>query len=240
MQDVEDPPVIENHKKRPMGEGKARPRRIGGKLEYMPEGEPPAHAVDEPGVMPPAPQDAAAYTPPGPPPEMLPLEAKPPEGKEERYVRMRVRVQGDQMEVVGAWVVEGPLVRPEKLHAGLVYEVALGEKQVGLGSIPDAGVRRSFPPPEPIGEMKGHHIEEVPSYEFPVRVPQQELSVRGLPRLRISVYRIKGKVPERSPTDALLLDQFAEELRPVAELKGIRLKDLPEGVQEEIKNALER
>ncbi len=73
-----------------------------------------------------------------------------------------------------------------------------------------------------------------------MRVPQGALSVRNLSRLRISVYRIKGQVPERPALDAPLLDQFPEELRPVAQLRGIRLKSLPDGVQEEIKKALER
>ncbi len=238
MQD-EDPPVIINRKKRPMDEGELRTQPTRGELEYMPQGEPSAQATEGLDLMAPIPR-GAAEAPAQPPPQAMPRKAQPAEGEEERYVRMRVRVRGDQMEVVGAWAVNGPLIQPERLHAGLAFEVALGERQVDMGSIPDVGVRRSFPPPEPAGEMKGHHIEEMPSYEFPIRVPQRELSERGLPDLRVSVYRIKGEVPSQRAMRAPLLDQFAEELRPVAELKGIHLPDLPQGVQEEIKRALER
>ena len=238
MQDVENPPVIEDRKKRRMGRGKARPRRIAGKVEYMPEGE-PAHAEGE-ELMVAVPTEEAVPMDLQSLPPMESRKAKPAEEKTERYVRMRVRVRGDEVEVVGAWSVEGPLVAQEKLHAGLAYEVAVGESQVATGSIPDVGVRRSFPPPEPDGEMKGHHIEEVPSYEFPVRIPQPDLPVRSLPKLRITVYRIKGEVPAESLSGAPLERQFAEELRPVAELKGLRLKDLPDDVQEQLKKALEQ
>lgn len=234
MQDVENPPVIEDRKKRRMGKGKARARRIAGKLEYMPEGE-ATHAEGE-ELMIPAPAEGAPSMDMRSLPEMEPAKAK----AAERYLRMRVRVRGDQVEVVGAWSVDGPLVSPEKLHAGLAYEVAVGDKQVAMGSIPDAGVRRSFPPPEPGGEMKGHHIEELPSYEFPVRIPQQDVSARSFPMMRITVYRIKGEVPEEPVSGAPLARQYAETLRPVAELKGIRLKDLPDDVQEQLKKALER
>ncbi len=234
MQDVENPPVIEDRKKRRMGRGKARARRIAGKLEYMPEGEPARAEGEE--LMAPVPREEASPVDLQSLPKMEPAEAK----AAERYVRMRVRVQGDQVEVVGAWSVEGPLVSPEKLHAGLAYEVAVGDKQVAMGSIPDAGVRRSFPPSEPEGEMKGHHIEEVPSYEFPVRIPQPGLYARSLPKLRITVYRIKGEVPAEPVSGAPLIRQYAEQLRPVAELKGLRLKDLPDDVQEQLKKALER
>ena len=238
MQDAENPPVIEERKKRRMGRGKARPRRIAGNLEYMPEGELARAEGEELMVAMPAeeavPMDVQSLPP------MAPREAKPAEGQTERYVRMRVCVRGDEVEVVGAWAVEGPLAAPEKLHAGMAYEVAVGESQVATGSIPDVGVRRSFPPDEPDGEMKGHHIEELPSYEFPVRIPQAEMSVRSLPRLRITVYRIKGEVPEELLSGAPLGRQFAEELRPVAELKGLRMKDLPDDVQEQLKKALER
>jgi len=61
-----------------------------------------------------------------------------------------------------------------------------------------------------------------------------------LPRLRVSVFWIKGQVPERPALSKPLLHQFPEELRPLPELKGIRLEDLLDGVQEEIKKALER
>ena len=61
-----------------------------------------------------------------------------------------------------------------------------------------------------------------------------------MPRLRISVFRMKGQVPERPAERGPLLDQFPEELRPLAELKGIRPQDLLDGVQGQIKKVLKR
>jgi len=232
--------MSEKRKKQPMTGRKARPRRIGGKVQYMPEGGPPAPTTGEAGLALPVPHGAAASEPPVPPSEMVPLEAKPTQPTAERYVRMRVRVRGDKMEVVGAKVVEGPLVRPERLYAGLVYEAALSDVQIDFDSLPDVGVRRSFPPPGPEGEMIGHHIEELPSYEFAVRIPQQQLSEQALRNLRISVYRVKGAAPEATPSGVALLEDFPQKLHTMAELKGIRLDSLPEGVQEEVKKALER
>ena len=237
MQDVEEPPVIKNRKKRPMSGRKARPRRIAGKVERMPEGELVAPAVGGMEVMPLTP--AEALVTPIPPAEMQPLEAKPVAGTGEHYVRLRVRVEGDQMEVVGAKLVEGPLVRPERLHAGLVYEAAAGNKLVDVDALLDVGVQRSFPP-APEGERMAHHIRELPSYEFAVRIPQQELSERALRKLRISVYRVKGRVPDERITGYALLEQFPAELRLVAELEGVRVDDLPDRVQAEIKKAVQR
>ena len=231
MQDVENPPVIEKAKKPRMAARKARPRRIAGRLEYMPEVEAVAPAVVEAASV--LRGEAAAAPPPPPPSEMAPLEAAPSAPSGERYVRLRVRVAGDQVEVVGARVVEGPLAQPERLDARLVYEAAVGAKQVARDAIRDVGVRRSFPPAEPHGEVRGHHIEELPSYEIAVRIPQQELTEKSLLRLRISVFRVKGPVPDVRATSEALLDQFPAELRLVAELKGIRLDDLSDRVQTE-------
>jgi len=245
MQEGEDAPVIEDRKKRRMDEAKIRPRRIEGKTAYMaeePEAEEAmAYDAGEMDLMPPVPDEAElAYEPVGPLP---PMQEKAPEAVEEeaeveRYVRLRLGVRGDQISVLGARTVEGPLVRPEKLHAGLAYEVARDQKQLTLGSIPDVGERRSFPDPDQPEGTKGHHIAELPSYEFQVRIPQQEFSEWALPRLRVSVYRIKGEVPERPTTYEALADQYSEELRPVAELKGIRLQDLADDLQEEVRSAL--
>lgn len=231
MQPGEEPPVIKNPNKPAMDEGRAVPRVAGDERPYMPA-DLPAAGTGEDG------------TPtPGEPPEQVgalpPQQARATEAGQERYVRMRVRVRGDQMEVVDAWLVDSPLARPERLHPGLVYEVAIGGKQVSFGSIPDVGVRRSFPPEEPSDEIKGHHIEEVPSYEFAVRIPQRALAAESLPGLRISVYRIKGAPPSERALRMPLLEQFPQELRPVAELRGIRLEDLPKRVQEELRRTPE-
>jgi hypothetical protein len=233
MQPGEDPPVIENREKPSMDEGLPEPDSAG--KPHMPEDVPAGEPV-EPVATPPTSGEPAEAGQPLPPQEPR---AAPAAAPQERYVRMRVRVRGDQLEVADSWVVESPLSRPERLHPGLVYEVAVGGEQVTFGSIPDAGVRRSFPPEEPTDEVKGHHIEELPSYEFPVRIPQQALSARALPEMRISVYRIKGPVPEQRALPMPLLDQFPTELRPVAELRGLRLDELPESVQEVLEGAPE-
>ena len=104
--------------------------------------------------------------------------AQQPEG----YVRLRLRVTDGEISVVGAKAVEGPLVEP-KLQGALAYEATVGEKRVAAGGIPDVGERRSFPDPEGKGVMRGHHVEELKTYEVNVRIPKVQVSAAALPRL---------------------------------------------------------
>ncbi|MGI8624487.1 MAG: hypothetical protein ACR2NB_13640, partial [Solirubrobacteraceae bacterium] len=117
------------------------------------------------------------------------------------------------------------------------YEISDGDKRLAVGSIPDAGQRRSYPDPAGRPGLEGHHLEELDSFEINVRVPQRALSTAALPRLRVTLFRMKGQV-RRPITAAPLAQQFAGQLRPVAELRGIGLDQLAEPVQAQLRRAM--
>jgi hypothetical protein len=140
--------------------------------------------------------------------------------------------------VIGARAVPGSVAVPERLDYGLAYEVMNGNRRVAVGSVPDVGVRRSFPDPERRPGLEGHHLEELESIEVNVRVPQPELSAAALPRLRVTLFRMKAQPPAVPITAAPLAEQFRDQLRPVAELRGIDLGQLPQALQREVRAAM--
>jgi len=62
----------------------------------------------------------------------------------ESYVRLMVHSEGGKLTVVDAHEVAGPVDMPVALPHGHVYGVSIDDKRIALGSIPDAGVSRSF------------------------------------------------------------------------------------------------
>jgi hypothetical protein len=111
---------------------------------------------------------------------------------------------------------------------------------ISAETIPDLGVQRGFPPPEgeETGELQGHHITELETYEFNVRIPADEFTRRSLRYLQIALYEIV-EAPEMRQMDARPLDeQFGEEVRLVGQLKGVRMDALPDEVQKKLDEAL--
>jgi hypothetical protein len=158
----------------------------------------------------------------------------------EGYVRLRLRVAGDRVTVVGAKAVEGPLVDRPNLHGSLAYDVTLGSKRIAVGSILDLGERRSFPneAPDAPPEQRGHFISEVPVYEVNVRVPASEVTMKALPRLNVRLYRIKEDVDVRVAPPGPLGEHFARELREVARVPGIKVETLEAPHRAELRRAL--
>jgi hypothetical protein len=157
----------------------------------------------------------------------------------EGYVRLRVRYDRGELSIVGAQEVDGPLVQPRRLREGFVYEVRHGSRRISAETIPDLGVQRSFPPPEgeETEEIQGHHITELETCEFNVRIPANEFSRRSLRYLRIVLCETV-ETPEVRRMDARPLDaQFERVLRSIGQLKGIRMGDLPEDVQRQVDEA---
>lgn len=143
-------------------------------------------------------------------------------------MRLRLRVSGDSVTVVGAKAVDGPLSERPTLQGALAYDVTVGKKRVAAGSIPDVGERRSFPDERPgaSAEQQGHHIAEVSVFEVNVRVPASELTMAALPRVNIRLYRIKEQPDLRLLKPGTLGDQFQRELREVARVRGIDVAKL--------------
>ena len=163
-----------------------------------------------------------------------------PVAGDEGYVRIRLQVDGDRLVLVGARAVEGPLAQPASLHAGLAYEVRVRDRRVAVDTLPASGQWRSFPAPDaPVPEMRAHHITEVPSYEVTVRVPRDRISVADLPNLRVDVFRTKEDPSGKPIGPAPVAAQFQRELRAVARLDGVQLEELPEELQNQLREALE-
>lgn len=157
------------------------------------------------------------------------------------YVRLRLRLRPDdgELSVVGAKAVDGPLA-PGRLAGALAYEVTLHGRQLAVGSIPDAGVRRSFPGRD--GERQGHHISDLSSYDVNVRVPKADINQDEMPRLEIAVYRVKEELPEADPErlpHRALADLFGRQLRQVGRLEGLRLEEMGERAATQVRQAFD-
>jgi hypothetical protein len=120
-----------------------------------------------------------------------------------------------------------------------VYEVTQGSRRVAAGSIPDAGVWRSFPDPLGRAAMEGHHITVAPSYEIAVRIPAQELTISALSRTRITLYRWRGAARAAPVAGRSLTAQLKGRVDKIAALNGIRMTGLSRQAQSELRKALE-
>ena len=155
------------------------------------------------------------------------------------YVRLRLRLDGGHLSVAGARAVEGPLLQPVRLHAGLACEVVVEGRRVAVDSIPDLGVWRSLPAPAAKGgPSSGHRVTALDAFDFHVRVPRVDLALATLPDLRVAVYRCKGDAPTAPIGPGTLAEQFRRELREVTRIEGVRLWELPPEVQEELRGQL--
>lgn len=153
----------------------------------------------------------------------------------EGYVRLRIHVdEGGEASIVASHFVKSTLVQPSMLQGNYAYEVTEGENRLHLDSIPDLGVFRSFVNPDgPLEEHK-HHMYELKSYDYDVRVPVENLVAGELSNVMIKLYRVKD-ARAIMPAGCLPLDvQYQRELREVTRIEGIPAKMLPNAVQKAI------
>ena len=147
--------------------------------------------------------------------------AEASEGKE-RYLRLTVRVEGDQLRVVDAQTVAGPVAAVEPhLSGALAFEATFGDRQLALGSIPDPGTLRSFPSPDGPPELQVHNIIQPDTFDFTVRIPSHDLPRSAAPKIAITLHRVKGG-----------------ELRPIARLDGIKKDNADPRVVRDVKTHL--
>lgn len=177
----------------------------------------PPPAVIAGALVMPAFREAPATDPARPPKiegEMKPFD-QPGDAQRTGYIRLRVRVTNDQMRIVGARRVEGPLVQTSDFVGEHVYEVLLDGKMVAREGLPDIGVSRSYPRP---GEME-HHVTERPTVEFNVRLPLDRVPANALSRVRLSLFRLPDGAP-RTVT-GLVAEQLGQQARLVARIDGL-------------------
>ena len=232
-------PIVENPKLKAMTGQTAVSQRIGGKILTMSD----AAATTQPAVpatgqtlmaaVPPKPTAAHAL-PPNPQTGALADTADPGPNS----VRLRLRIVNGVASVISAHVVPGVMPAPERLDFGLAYEISVGTRRVAVGTVPDVGMRRSYPDPQGRAGMGGHHLQELESIEVNLRLPQREFSQTNLSKLHVQLFRMKSQPPAVPITAAPLVEQFRDHLRPVAELRGVDLKALSPRLQEAVQSAV--
>jgi hypothetical protein len=237
-------PVVGNPRLPLMTDTPPRPRPIKGRIVRMPE-QPKVPEVPQPDAGGQKRMRAFHKAAPLRAPRVRPDQkeakvtrataAQQPEG----YVRLRLSVTDGVATIVGAQAVEGPLVEP-KLQGALAYEVTVGQRRVAAGGVPDIAERRSFPDPDGRGEMRGHHVEELSTYEVTVRVPKERVSAAQLPQLEVALYRLKEDLAEprvERLAAGPIGSQFKRELREVGRMKGVRLDQLEVPVATQVRKA---
>jgi hypothetical protein len=155
------------------------------------------------------------------------------------YVRLRLGATGTTIAVLGATEVAGPLVTPDRVGAGLVYEITSGERRIGLGWLPNGATQRSFTNIDRPEAELGHHIVELESFEFTARIPRADLTAEMLPSVEIVLYRLA--VPPEAPLTATpLSQQTATAATATARLTGIALENLDPAARADLTRIFER
>ena len=124
------------------------------------------------------------------------------------YLRMTVRMRGDQLEIVDAREVQGPLVQAQALPPGLVHEVVVDGRRVAMDSSPDVAVSRSFSEPTVDGPAE-HHIYEPGTVEFQVRVPVAALQGASPDSVSVNVVSLQAPVEGEVPLQTRLHEAAA-------------------------------
>lgn len=228
---------VEDPRRPEMTDRPVRPRRISGKVLLMPEE--PATPKRGANRMSPIPKETSSGRQRGERPEQIEREErKPKKSEQDGYVRLRVHVENGEMSVQDIVPVDGPLIAHEPLHGDLAYEVIVGGKRVASGSIPDAGVMRSFPPQQPAPGQEGHHFTPATSFDFLVRVPKDAASESKFRRMQIPLYRIKQAPLPSTEGPELLGERFEKELREIGRIRGVLVDDLPQPARAQARRTL--
>jgi hypothetical protein len=138
------------------------------------------------------------------------------------YVRLRIRMDEGEMSIVDTHYVDSELEMPAALYGGNAYDVTLGDRLLYADSVPDVGVSRSYPNPDPDAppEQRHHHFHTLSMYEFDVRVPLTDLEPADLAKVEIGYYRVKEHT-DRAIAARPLIRQYSKELREVNRIVGL-------------------
>jgi hypothetical protein len=147
------------------------------------------------------------------------------------YVRLRMRLRGDQMSVVDSHLVDGPLGQVNAFPGTNAYEVTLDGRLLHAGALPDLGVQRSFANPAGPELQHGHFVTERDVVEFMARVPAEELTPETIGRVRVTLHRVTQEARAPRLGSEPLARQFEREVRPIAEIQGLPASALPEAIE---------
>ncbi|MFC9433299.1 M64 family metallopeptidase [Nocardia sp. NPDC057030] len=147
----------------------------------------------------------------------------------ESYVRLLVHVDNGELSIVEAREVEGPLVQPGTLTAGLAHELFLGDRRVSVGSHPDAGISRSFSEIGPDGP-RAHHTYAPEAFDFVVRVPTGELRAAASANLTLNLVSLDAPTTLAAGTAAMAEGSEANTAL-VATTGNLTVAELPQSLR---------
>lgn len=234
MQEGADLKTIRNPGLPTMAAKPETPAKIKG--EHMPK-EPAVKVPSGEQVM--SPFDPKAPAKPGKPKEgFQEMKGHPDitatQTSGQSYLRLRMRVTGDRLNVVDVQQVPGPLVLSGSVAGEYAYEVQLDAKPLAAEGILDVGVSRSFPRPG----TNEHFITQRSSFEFNVRLPRTEVPDASVPRLSIVVYRFADTSPKM--IQGRISAQPGLQAHPVAQLQGIQVEALEPALREKFQKVFPR
>jgi hypothetical protein len=172
-------------------------------------------------------------------PDQVKAPAAPPAGQPETYVRLQVQYDNGKLTVNDAKEVEGPLLIPDSVGSGLVYEVTLDGRRIGLGQLPDANRQRAFTNIDRPEWALGHGQREFSTFDFQVRVPSTELTSRTLPNIQIALHRL-GEPPAGPVGPTPLPTQLGSAAVELATLHGVAVDQLNPAAQKTLSSILGR
>ena len=152
------------------------------------------------------------------------------------YLRLLLRVENELCRWSTPAGCLARSIQSGPVQGGLAYAVSLGFEQLGAGSVPDPGVRRSVVAPD--RPERGHAFFAAPSYEFTARVAIGQVSLDTVRDLDISVYRLDSTQPTPLRSDEPLRARVGRVAEEVTALRGIRLEQLPQAVRLRLEQAL--
>jgi hypothetical protein len=164
--------------------------------------------------------------------DMRPHDTPGTDAQSQGYLRLRVRVSGDQMRIVGAARVEGPLAHSDRFVGEHAYEVMLDGRMLSREGLPDIGVSRSYPRPDGVE----HNITPRTTVEFNVRVPLGVVADSAMARMRVSLYRF----PDATPRTIVgtLTAQLGPQAMVVARIDGLATARIEEPALEQLRKLL--
>jgi hypothetical protein len=149
----------------------------------------------------------------------------------QQYVRLRLRLRGDQISVIDSHLVDGPLGQVTAFPGTNAYEVTLDGRLLHAGSLPDLGVQRSFPNPSGSEIERGHFFTDRDVVEFVARVPAEALTTDSIGRVQVTLHRVSEEARATRLGPEPLGEQFTRQIRPVAELRGLPESVLPAAIE---------
>lgn len=228
--------IVEDTKKPNMSEAMVKPRLIKGKIVNMADDPSPSKATRN--TMDPVPKPSRKRpTAPLQLGEQMASEEPVPEQQGLGYFRIRLSMIDGVMTARSAKFVEGPLLEEESVSPGITYDAKIGQKRVAFGDVPDPTEWRSHPDPSAKGERAGHHVTELSSYDFTVRIPSDQVTEKTIEDLRVTLYRWRGKGPGEHISISELSREPKSAVETLGAMSGMQIADAPAPLKKELRQA---